>query len=285
MTKNTVDLLLSYSTAAKWFWVSSMAGSLLGVRIFRIKEEQSVMFQPRDQKHTWIIYLWPLYMANPSAPQAAITFQFKGSLGSTDFPSEDIVWMLILTFCSTLVCDSTFPSAGFTGPMESVKTELCQSPGTCNQPGQCTKGWEGVTDCSSGSTEFHTRKLPCENSAPGLCWSSDTAPGGCRSSEGSMGFELQGTGCSHLWVAVSCQLQEHSHSSHERHTQPWCPLSCSALALPLPQVRAEQDCRDTAALLRLPEPPYTWRHNTTLVHWPLTPSHQMSSADVVGLLH
>lgn len=30
---------------------------------------------------------------------------------------------------------------------------------------------------------------------------------------------------------------------------------------------------------------YTWRHNITLAYWPLTPSHRMSSADVVGLLH
>lgn len=74
----TLDLPLSYSTAAKWFGVSSMAGSLLGVRIFGIKEEQS-LFLPRDQKHTWIIYLLPFYVAKPSAPQTATTFQFKAS--------------------------------------------------------------------------------------------------------------------------------------------------------------------------------------------------------------
>lgn len=32
--------------------VLGMAGSQLGVRIFRIKEEQSPTFQPRDQKHS-----------------------------------------------------------------------------------------------------------------------------------------------------------------------------------------------------------------------------------------
>lgn len=121
-----------------------MAGSLLGVRIFRIKDEQSPTFQPRDQKHMGIIYLGPFYMANPSAPQTAITFQFKASLGSRGLPSEDIVWMLVLTFCSALVCDSTFPSAGFTGPVGSSKTELCQTPGARHQSGQCTKDWEGV---------------------------------------------------------------------------------------------------------------------------------------------
>lgn len=170
-------------------------------------------------------------MANPSTSQTAITFQFKASLGSVDLPSEDVVWMLILTFCSTLACDSTFPSAGFTGPMESSKTELCQTPGAGHHSGQCTKGREGVTACS-GSIEFHMRKFPRENSAPGLCWSSDTARGHCRSSEGSEGFELQGRGCSHLCSCCELSPRENSHSSHGRHTQPWSP-SCSALALPL----------------------------------------------------
>lgn len=263
-----------------------MAGSLLGVRISRT-EEQSLMFQPRDHKHTWIINLWLFYMANPSAPQTAISFQFKASLGSTDLPSEDIVWMLILTFCSTLVCDSTFPSAGFKGPMESGKTELCQTPGAWHQSGQCTRAGRECWECQTvflAALNFTGGNCPVgtlhQDSAAALT-QPEVAAGPQKAQRG---LSFTGGAAATCAVAVSCHLQEHSQISWEARTASVLP-ELSPCPAPSPGQSKPGLPGHSPAFLRLPEPRYTWRHNTTLVHWPLTLSHQMFSADVVGLLH
>lgn len=142
-----------------------MAGSLLGVRTFRIEEEQSLMFQPRDHKHMWIINLWLFYMANPPAPQTAITFQFKASLGSTDLPSEDTgcwSWHFVAHLSGT----APFLLLDLRGQWSLAKLSSAKP-----QVPDTSQGWEGVLgvpDCFPGSTEFHRRKLPCGNSAAAL---------------------------------------------------------------------------------------------------------------------
>lgn len=107
------------------------------------------------------------------------------------------------------------------------------SQGSASRAGR--EWWEGVTDCSSGSIEFHRRKLPSGDSAPGLCWSTDTARGCCRSSEGSEGFELEERGCSHL--CSCCELPAPGtfpQLSWEAHTATVPPGLLSPCPVPIP---------------------------------------------------
>lgn len=183
-----------------------------------------------------------------------------------DLPSEDIVWMLILTLCSSPVGDSTFPSAGFTGPVESGKTELCPSPGAWHQSGQCSKGWMGVM--GGGDRLFSWQHwISHEETAPWeLCtrtlleqWHS---PGSLRVLRGLRGISATGEG---LWPLVQLLWAVTSRTvpqlSWEAHTASVSPELLSPCPVPVPGQSTPRESAGTQ--LHVPAAPRASLHLTT----------------------